>query len=92
MSALLEPEEVEQYTSGGMPFEQLNELMLKRLPGGGEFAVTRLTRAMGIRLEPATVEQFFEALNQDGIDPFGLFGKFQMIPEEPPPPETQQNA
>jgi hypothetical protein len=89
MSALLEPDEVEQYNAGDLSFDRLNEIMLKRLPGGSEFAVPRLTRAMGIRLDAATVEQFFEGLSSDGIDPFGLFGRFVLAP---PPPAQDTNA
>jgi hypothetical protein len=93
LAALLEPDEVTRFNAGQMTLDQMAGIAMSRLPGGGQFAVPRLTRAMGIRLAPDVVEKFFSSLSAAGYDPFGLFDILGSVnPREQASPIPQQET
>jgi hypothetical protein len=73
LAALVEPDEVNRFNAGDMDAGQLTQLMLRRIPGGGEFGGSRIVRALGLRMDPAAIEHWFEDMNDEGYNLYNLF-------------------
>jgi hypothetical protein len=98
LAVLVEPDEIDRFNAGNMDVDQLTRLMMRRIPGGGEFGGTRIVRALGLRMTPEAIEHWFHDMNDEGYNLYNLFmGLDQRITaleeaQTPPEAEPQTNA